>query len=32
MMAGDVLRENEEWLNVASNYAVNVGITILLLR
>ncbi|KAJ5517867.1 Cytochrome P450 [Penicillium expansum] len=32
MMAGDVLRENQEWLNVASNYAVNVGITILLLR
>ncbi|KAJ5803910.1 uncharacterized protein N7518_000213 [Penicillium psychrosexuale] len=32
MMAGDALRENEEWLNVASNYAVNVGITILLLR
>ncbi|KUM57011.1 hypothetical protein ACN42_g10192 [Penicillium freii] len=32
MMAGDVLRENKEWLNVASNYAVNVGITILLLR
>ncbi|KAL2699321.1 hypothetical protein AAEP93_009296 [Penicillium crustosum] len=32
MMAGDVLRRNKEWLNVASNYAVNVGITILLLR
>lgn len=32
MMAGDVLRKNKEWLNVASNYAVNVGITILLLR
>ncbi|KAJ6131958.1 hypothetical protein N7471_007173 [Penicillium samsonianum] len=32
MMAGDILRENEDWLNVASNYAVNVGITILLLR
>ncbi|KAJ5512218.1 hypothetical protein N7463_001770 [Penicillium fimorum] len=32
MMAGDILRENEEWLNIASNYAVNVGITILLLR
>ncbi|KAJ5165495.1 Small-subunit processome Utp12 [Penicillium coprophilum] len=32
MMAGDSLRENEEWLNVASSYAVNVGITILLLR
>jgi cytochrome P450 monooxygenase len=32
MMAGDILRENEEWLNVVSNYAVNVGITILLLR
>ncbi|CAI7651850.1 unnamed protein product [Penicillium glandicola] len=32
MMAGDILRDNKEWLNVASNYAVNVGITILLLR
>ncbi|KAG0155687.1 hypothetical protein PDIDSM_2860 [Penicillium digitatum] len=32
MMAGDVLRETKEWLNVASNYAVNVGVTILLLR
>ncbi|KAJ5181178.1 Small-subunit processome Utp12 [Penicillium cf. griseofulvum] len=32
MMAGDILRKNEEWLKVASNYAVNVGITILLLR
>ncbi|OQE02171.1 hypothetical protein PENVUL_c040G09716 [Penicillium vulpinum] len=32
MMAGDVLRENEEWLSIASSYAVNVGITITLLR
>lgn len=32
VMAGDILRQNEEWLNVASSYAHNVGITLLLLR
>ncbi|KAJ5759746.1 hypothetical protein N7520_006902 [Penicillium odoratum] len=32
MLAGDSLRRNEEWLSTASSYAVNVGVTILLLR
>ncbi|KAJ6022189.1 hypothetical protein N7540_007693 [Penicillium herquei] len=32
VVAGDVLRRNEEWLNTASSYSVNVGITIFLLR
>ncbi|KAJ5708917.1 hypothetical protein N7493_010251 [Penicillium malachiteum] len=32
VLAGDVLRRNEEWLNTASSYPVNVGITILILR
>ncbi|KAJ5795187.1 hypothetical protein N7457_001786 [Penicillium paradoxum] len=32
VMAGDILRQNEEWLNIASSYAHNVGITLLLLR
>jgi hypothetical protein len=32
VMAGDILRRNEEWLNVASSYAHNVGITLVLLR
>ncbi|KAJ5099680.1 hypothetical protein N7532_006681 [Penicillium argentinense] len=30
--AGHVLRRNEKWIQAASNYSVNVGITILLLR
>ncbi|KAJ5104629.1 hypothetical protein NUU61_001976 [Penicillium alfredii] len=32
VVAGDTLRRNEEWLNTASQYSVNVGITIFLLR
>ncbi|KAJ5735838.1 uncharacterized protein N7483_000963, partial [Penicillium malachiteum] len=32
VVAGDVLRRNEQWLNTASSYSVNVGITIFLLR
>ncbi|KAJ5689253.1 hypothetical protein N7462_003645 [Penicillium macrosclerotiorum] len=32
VVAGDSLRRNEEWLNTASSYSVNVGVTILLLR
>ncbi|KAJ5575664.1 hypothetical protein N7535_002590 [Penicillium sp. DV-2018c] len=32
VMAGDMLRRNEEWLNVASSYAHNVGVTIIILR
>ncbi|KAJ5146395.1 uncharacterized protein N7515_000959 [Penicillium bovifimosum] len=32
VMAGDMLRRNEEWLNVASSYAHNVGVTIVILR
>ncbi|OQD88229.1 hypothetical protein PENANT_c004G01923 [Penicillium antarcticum] len=32
VMAGEVLRRNEEWLNLASSYPRNVGLTVILLR
>lgn len=32
VMAGDILRRNKEWINVASSYAHNVGLTLVLLR
>ncbi|KAJ5280334.1 Cytochrome P450 [Penicillium angulare] len=32
VIAGEALRRNEEWLETASSYSVNVGLTILLLR
>ena len=32
VMAGDVLRRNEQWLNIASSYTKNIGITVILLR
>ncbi|KAJ5981369.1 hypothetical protein N7522_013790 [Penicillium canescens] len=32
VMAGDVLRRNEQWLNIASSYTKNIGITVVLLR
>ncbi|KAJ5947617.1 hypothetical protein N7466_000632 [Penicillium verhagenii] len=32
VMAGDSLSHNKEWLKTATNYSVNVGVTILLLR
>lgn len=32
VVAGDKLRCNEEWLNLASNYTMNVGLAVLLLR
>lgn len=32
VVAGESLRRNETWLNTASSYSVNVGITIFLLR
>ncbi|KAJ5108616.1 hypothetical protein N7456_005291 [Penicillium angulare] len=32
VVAGEGLRRNEEWLEAASSYSVNVGLTVLLLR
>ncbi|KAJ5573750.1 uncharacterized protein N7459_008177 [Penicillium hispanicum] len=32
VVAGEALRRNEEWLNTASAYSINVGLTVLLLR
>lgn len=32
VVAGEALRRNEQWLNTASSYSVNVGLTVLLLR
>ncbi|KAJ5775183.1 uncharacterized protein N7511_000194 [Penicillium nucicola] len=32
VMAGEVLRRNEEWLNLASSYPRNVGLAVILLR
>lgn len=32
VIVGDVLRENEEWLDATSNYAHDLGVTLLLLR
>lgn len=32
VVAGESLRRNEEWLNTASSYSVNVGLTVILLR
>jgi len=32
VVAGESLRRNEEWLNTASSYSVNVGRTVILLR
>ncbi|KAJ5919975.1 hypothetical protein N7454_009810 [Penicillium verhagenii] len=32
VMAGDSLSHNKQWLKTATNYSVNVGVTILLLR
>ncbi|KAJ5182992.1 hypothetical protein N7492_000608 [Penicillium capsulatum] len=32
VVAGEALNRNEEWLNTASHYSVNVGLTVLLLR
>jgi cytochrome P450 monooxygenase len=32
VMAGDVLRDNEQWLELASSYTTNVGLTVILLR
>jgi cytochrome P450 len=32
VVGGETLRRNEKWLNIASNYSINVGTTVFLLR